>query len=70
MRMTTADMLKGIPGKKAPSSGAPGTTLKVPLGGEVRVRRVGNGVVASVTDGSYRTVQEVIATDARDLKIE
>lgn len=76
-RYTAQDMLKPkTTGKataqpaKAPAAPAAQQTVKVPAGGQVTIRKVANGVVASVTDSNWRNTSEVIAQNASDLKIE
>ena len=67
-RYSAQDMLKPkTAGKaaaqpvKAPSAPAGQQTVKVPAGGQVTIRKVANGVVASVTDSNWRNTSEVIA---------
>lgn len=74
-RYTAQDMLKPKTGQaaqptKAPTPPSGPQTVKVPVGGEVRIRKATNGVIATVTDSNWRTQGEILAQDASDLKIE
>jgi hypothetical protein len=44
-------------------------SLRVPQGGQVTIRRVDNGLIASSVDANYRAQGEVFVKDASDLKI-
>ena len=45
-------------------------TVRVPVGGQVTIRKAPNGVVATVTGADWRDQGQVLAESASDLKIE
>ncbi|MFA5702900.1 MAG: hypothetical protein WC982_05205 [Advenella sp.] len=76
-RFSAQDMLKPKTdqGSRSSTPPQPAATkgpqaVQVPKGGQVTIRKVSNGVVATVTDSNWRNTQEVIASKASDLKIE
>lgn len=60
-RTQTAGQKEALPGKSA--------SIHVPQGGEVHIRRVANGVVASARDSNYNTVLEVFADSPEALSL-
>ncbi|USN14403.1 hypothetical protein DONNERLITTCHEN_00020 [Janthinobacterium phage vB_JliS-Donnerlittchen] len=72
-RYTSQQMTQQRPaGQPAPAKadGKPAQqSLRVPQGGQVTIRRVDNGLIASSVDANYRAQGEVFVKDASDLKI-
>lgn len=53
-----------------PSAGGKKSTIAVPKGGEVHVRKIDNGHIAVVRDSNYNTVSETYVADTGQLRLE
>lgn len=74
-RYSSSDMTKprttaGQAPAQPPKAPAGQQTVRVPVGGQVTIRKATNGVIATVTDANWRDKGQVLAADASDLKIE
>lgn len=74
-RMSASSMMfpraKGTPSPQHSAAPMPArVVVKIPKGGELHVKHVDNGVIASVRDKNWNTTQEVFADCPESLSIE